>query len=77
MSEVVDYTVYNRLKCQMRRKMIKLFDRIVLNQDLPEKKNQNAVMWDFFYKTYTVETPSADPIRSVKKNEVTHVRELT
>lgn len=73
--------------------MIQLFDRIVLNQDLPEKKLERGdvgtvvMIYDegegyeveFFTldgETYTVETLLADQIRTVKKNEVTHVREL-
>ena len=74
--------------------MIQLFDRIVLNKDLPEKGLEKGDVGtvvmihgeregyevEFFTldgKTYTVETLRADQVRPVKKNEVTHVRELT
>jgi hypothetical protein len=73
--------------------MIQLFDRIVLNRDLPDRslkqgdvgtvvmiyKNGKGYEVEFFTldgATYAVETLPVSHIRAVKKNEVTHVREL-
>lgn len=73
--------------------MIQLYERVVLTEDLPEKKLQQGDVGtivmvhdegkgyevEFFTldgETYAVETLVARHVRTAKKNEVTHVREL-
>lgn len=74
--------------------MIKLYDRIVLTEDLPGKSLEQGDVGtivmiyeegegfevEFFAldgTTYKVETLSASQVRSVQKNEVTHMRKVS